>query len=64
MAGPPAAKEVCTGCRAPIEDRYLLKVLHESWHESCLQCALCRVPLVGSCFARDRKLYCKHDYEK
>ncbi|XP_059147551.1 LIM homeobox transcription factor 1-beta-like [Physella acuta] len=58
------SKELCTGCHAPIEDRYLLKVMDDSWHEACLQCALCRVPLTGSCFSRDRKLYCKHDYDK
>ncbi|CAL1530519.1 unnamed protein product [Lymnaea stagnalis] len=57
-------KELCSGCQTPIEDRYLLKVMNDSWHESCLQCALCRVPLTGSCFSRDRKLYCKHDYDK
>ncbi|CAG5124069.1 unnamed protein product [Candidula unifasciata] len=57
-------REQCTGCHFPIEDRYLLKVMNDSWHESCLQCALCRVPLTGSCFSRDRKLYCKDDYNK
>ncbi|XP_041369613.1 LIM homeobox transcription factor 1-beta-like [Gigantopelta aegis] len=57
-------KEVCTGCQRPIEDRFLLKVMENSWHEHCLQCVVCQIPLTGSCFARDRKLYCKHDYEK
>ncbi|RUS80525.1 hypothetical protein EGW08_011709, partial [Elysia chlorotica] len=60
----PGGRELCAGCGAPIADRYLLKVLEESWHESCLQCSLCRVPLSGSCFSRDRKLYCRHDYDK
>ncbi|KAK6195461.1 hypothetical protein SNE40_000889 [Patella caerulea] len=57
-------KEMCTGCQMPIEDRFLLKVMENSWHETCLQCALCQMPLSGSCFVRDRKLYCKTDYEK
>ena len=57
-------KEVCAGCQCPIEDRYLLRVMDNSWHETCLQCALCHQPLVGSCFARDRQLYCKADYDK
>ncbi|XP_046336306.1 LIM homeobox transcription factor 1-beta-like isoform X2 [Haliotis rufescens] len=57
-------KEVCSGCQCPIEDRFLLKVMENSWHEHCLQCAICQIPLTGSCFARDRKLYCKTDYEK
>ncbi|KAK3769007.1 hypothetical protein RRG08_036751 [Elysia crispata] len=59
----PSGREVCAGCGAAIADRYLLKVLDESWHEACLQCSLCRVPLSGSCFSRDRKLYCRHDYD-
>ncbi|KAK0045176.1 LIM/homeobox protein LMX-1.2 [Biomphalaria pfeifferi] len=59
-----SSKELCTGCQTPIEDRYLLKVMNESWHEGCLQCSLCRVPLTVSCYSRDRKLYCKLDYEK
>ncbi|KAI8779067.1 LIM homeobox transcription factor 1-beta, partial [Biomphalaria glabrata] len=58
-----SSKELCTGCQTPIEDRYLLKVMNESWHEGCLQCSLCRVPLTVSCYSRDRKLYCKLDYE-
>ncbi|XP_064616536.1 LIM homeobox transcription factor 1-alpha-like [Liolophura sinensis] len=62
----PAAyqKEVCTGCHLPIEDRYLLKVMDHSWHEQCLQCSVCQVHLSGSCFSKDKKLYCKDDYDK
>ncbi|KAK7478520.1 hypothetical protein BaRGS_00030279 [Batillaria attramentaria] len=56
-------KELCAGCHCTIEDRYLLRVMDNSWHETCLQCALCHKPLVGSCFARDRQLYCKADYD-
>ncbi|GFR68517.1 Lmx1 LIM homeobox protein [Elysia marginata] len=63
VSAPCGGREVCAGCGAPIADRYLLKVLDESWHEACLQCSLCRVPLSGSCFSRDRKLYCRHDYD-
>ncbi|KAL8608142.1 hypothetical protein ACOMHN_016597 [Nucella lapillus] len=59
-----SVKEVCAGCHCPIEDRYLLRVMDNSWHETCLQCAMCHQPLVGSCFARDRQLYCKADYDK
>ncbi|XP_025112897.1 LIM/homeobox protein LMX-1.2-like [Pomacea canaliculata] len=59
-----SAKEICAGCQCPIEDRYLLRVMDNSWHETCLQCAVCRKALVASCFARDRKLYCKADYDK
>jgi len=55
---------ICTGCNEPIEDRFLMKVVDEAWHESCLQCCICRSPLSRSCFSKDRKLYCRTDYEK
>ncbi|XP_036356435.1 LIM homeobox transcription factor 1-alpha-like isoform X4 [Octopus sinensis] len=61
---PSAAKEMCAGCHRPIEDRFLLKVMENSWHEHCLQCSMCHIPLSVSCFCRDRKLYCKVDYDK
>ncbi|XP_048587095.1 LIM homeobox transcription factor 1-beta isoform X2 [Nematostella vectensis] len=55
---------ICTGCNEPIEDRFLMKVVDEAWHESCLQCCICRSQLSRSCFSKDRKLYCRTDYEK
>ncbi|KAL5011426.1 hypothetical protein ScPMuIL_009977 [Solemya velum] len=61
---PTLHKEICAGCQRPIEDRFLLKVMENSWHEQCLQCTICQMPLTGSCFARDRKIYCKLDYDK
>ncbi|CAG5129257.1 unnamed protein product [Candidula unifasciata] len=57
-------KQTCAGCLTPIRDRYVLNVMNECWHESCLQCELCRVPLTGSCFSCGGKFYCKHDYEQ
>uniref|UniRef100_A0A8D0CEN2 LIM homeobox transcription factor 1-alpha n=1 Tax=Scleropages formosus TaxID=113540 RepID=A0A8D0CEN2_SCLFO len=71
--GPPAtsfgsehggAGEVCAGCESPIADRFLLRVNERSWHETCVKCAVCRTTLSGTCYCRDRLLYCKHDYEK
>ncbi|XP_033099463.1 LIM homeobox transcription factor 1-beta-like [Anneissia japonica] len=62
--GTKPTKEVCTGCQSAIEDRYLMKVMENSWHESCLQCYVCQQQLTHSCFSRDRKLYCKNDYER
>ncbi|XP_029195579.1 LIM homeobox transcription factor 1-beta-like isoform X6 [Acropora millepora] len=55
---------VCTGCQEPIEDRFVMKVMEEPWHENCLQCCICRITLSRSCFSKDRKLYCRNDYEK
>uniref|UniRef100_A0A9R1SB11 LIM homeobox transcription factor 1-alpha n=2 Tax=Cyprinus carpio TaxID=7962 RepID=A0A9R1SB11_CYPCA len=56
--------EVCAGCESPIADRFLLRVNELSWHETCVKCAVCRSALSGTCYCRDRLLYCKHDYEK
>ncbi|XP_028852511.1 LIM homeobox transcription factor 1, beta b [Denticeps clupeoides] len=55
---------VCEGCRRPISDRFLMRVNESSWHEECVQCAACRQPLTTSCYYRDAKLYCKHDYQQ
>ncbi|KAI2802736.1 LIM/homeobox protein LMX-1.2 [Blomia tropicalis] len=49
----------------PILDRYLACISPECyWHEQCLQCAVCRILLTRSCYVKERKLYCKHDYNK
>jgi len=60
----PVAVEVCAGCRLPIEDRFLLRVMENSWHERCLQCSVCFEPLRHSCFVKDRRLLCRRDYDK
>ncbi|WAR31563.1 LMX1A-like protein [Mya arenaria] len=46
------------------DDRFLMRVVDLSWHEHCLQCSVCRAPLQGSCFVKDQKLFCRHDYDK
>ncbi|XP_008327826.1 LIM homeobox transcription factor 1-alpha isoform X1 [Cynoglossus semilaevis] len=56
--------EVCAGCESPIADRFLLRINERSWHETCVKCAVCLSSLTGTCYCRDRLLYCKHDYEK
>uniref|UniRef100_A0A8C6T7X8 LIM homeobox transcription factor 1-alpha n=1 Tax=Neogobius melanostomus TaxID=47308 RepID=A0A8C6T7X8_9GOBI len=56
--------ELCAGCESPIADRFLLRVNERSWHETCVKCAVCLSALSGTCYCRDRLLYCKHDYEK
>ncbi|XP_023233796.1 LIM homeobox transcription factor 1-beta-like isoform X1 [Centruroides sculpturatus] len=61
---PAGKKEVCTGCQQPIIDRYIMRVMDNSWHEGCLQCSVCHVHLSQTCYSRDRKLYCKADYDK
>ncbi|XP_035706379.1 LIM homeobox transcription factor 1-alpha [Folsomia candida] len=56
--------EICEGCGQKIRDRFLLKVGDTPWHEECLNCCICRVPLSHSCYWRNSKLYCKHDYDR
>ena len=55
---------MCAGCESPIADRFLLRVNERSWHETCVKCSVCLSTLSGTCYCRDRLLYCKHDYEK
>ncbi|XP_052454517.1 LIM/homeobox protein LMX-1.2-like isoform X1 [Carassius gibelio] len=57
-------QSVCEGCHRPISDRFLLRVNDSSWHEECLQCSVCQQLLTMSCYSRDHKLYCKHDYQQ
>uniref|UniRef100_A0A8C7E831 LIM homeobox transcription factor 1-alpha n=1 Tax=Nothoprocta perdicaria TaxID=30464 RepID=A0A8C7E831_NOTPE len=57
-------KSVCEGCQRVISDRFLLRLNDSLWHEQCVQCASCKEPLHTTCFYRDKKLYCKLDYEK
>ncbi|XP_017902037.1 PREDICTED: LIM homeobox transcription factor 1-alpha [Capra hircus] len=57
-------KSVCEGCQRVISDRFLLRLNDSFWHEQCVQCASCKEPLETTCFYRDKKLYCKYDYEK
>lgn len=57
-------RSVCEGCQRVISDRFLLRLNDSFWHEQCVQCTACKEPLETTCFYRDRKLYCKYDYEK
>ncbi|KAM8930504.1 LIM homeobox transcription factor 1-alpha [Pelodytes ibericus] len=57
-------KWVCEGCERVICDRFLLRISDSLWHEQCAQCCACKEPLESSCFYRDKKLYCRNDYEK
>ncbi|XP_076329962.1 LIM homeobox transcription factor 1-beta-like [Tachypleus tridentatus] len=58
------SKEHCAACNQPIIDRYIMRVMENSWHESCLLCSVCHSHLTQTCYSRDRKLYCKADYDK
>lgn len=54
----------CGSCLQPICDRYIMKVVENSYHEKCLNCFICCGNLMNTCFQRDNKLYCRIDYER
>uniref|UniRef100_A0A8C3XXN1 LIM homeobox transcription factor 1-alpha n=1 Tax=Catharus ustulatus TaxID=91951 RepID=A0A8C3XXN1_CATUS len=64
LLGKSGHPSVCEGCQRVILDRFLLRLNDSLWHEQCVQCASCKEPLQTTCFYRDKKLYCKLDYEK
>ncbi|VDK18759.1 unnamed protein product [Anisakis simplex] len=55
---------VCGGCGFQIRERFLLKVMDEFWHESCLSCSTCHLRLSdnSSCFIKDGHVYCREDH--
>ena len=52
----------CTGCGLLILDRFILKVLDNTWHSKCLKCSHCNEPLKDKCFVRDSDVFCKEDF--
>lgn len=52
----------CTGCGLLILDRFILKVLDNTWHAKCLKCAHCNEALKDKCFVRDSEVFCKEDF--
>lgn len=54
----------CEGCGTKIVDRFLMRVGSSSWHEHCVTCSACGVPLSKSCYYRHNGLYCKNDYDR
>ena len=50
------------GCGLLILDRFILKVLDNTWHSKCLKCSHCNEPLKEKCFVRDNDVFCKEDF--
>ncbi|KAK0404196.1 hypothetical protein QR680_017335 [Steinernema hermaphroditum] len=56
---------LCSECRVPIRDRYILRVLDRSYHGDCLKCNDCSQKLAQTCFMRNEKVYCRaHFYRR
>ncbi|EDW79198.2 uncharacterized protein Dwil_GK12807 [Drosophila willistoni] len=64
VGGVGAPLNQCSYCCQPICDRYIMRVVDNSFHESCLKCTACSLHLVHSCYAKDGKLFCRIDYER
>ncbi|EDV51547.2 LIM homeobox transcription factor 1-beta [Drosophila erecta] len=64
LAMAPPQLSQCAHCCQPICDRYIMRVVENSFHEGCLKCTACSLHLVHSCYAREGKLYCRVDYER
>ncbi|KAG9508418.1 LIM homeobox transcription factor 1-beta, partial [Fragariocoptes setiger] len=52
----------CHGCYQSITERYVMTLMNERWHESCLKCNICKSRLTTTCHTRNSKLYCTRDY--
>ncbi|KAM3184945.1 hypothetical protein ACTXT7_007378 [Hymenolepis weldensis] len=57
---------VCGECIRPIMDQYYLAVDGQTWHLSCLRCAICNCDLQwqSSCFSYGGRLVCREDYRR
>ncbi|CAD5228090.1 unnamed protein product [Bursaphelenchus okinawaensis] len=52
----------CLECNEPIRDRFLFKVLENSYHETCLKCADCQISFQHSCYARNGRIFCRQHF--
>lgn len=56
---------MCAGCGTKIMDRFLLKMMDQTYHHHCLKCQVCQCTLADvspSCFTKDNMILCKRDY--
>ena len=58
IPGPPT----CAHCNKAIFDGTILQVSGQYWHNSCLQCHVCRKRLDGCCHVKDNRFYCRDDF--
>ncbi|XP_057324988.1 LIM/homeobox protein Lhx3-like [Microplitis mediator] len=65
--GPAGATNMqfCAGCNGRIVERFLLHAMDRYWHNSCLKCNCCHLPLIdlgASCYLKNNMILCKSDY--
>ena len=56
----------CTACKTEIQEPSLVKVgdSGDCYHETCVICTVCRLPLTTSCYSSHGALYCRDDFIK
>ncbi|CAF4599644.1 unnamed protein product [Rotaria sp. Silwood1] len=56
----------CAVCKIVIKDKFYLRVGSKIYHESCLQCDICQMPLNerSTCFLKGVHILCSKDYYK
>ena len=54
----------CAACKTAIHSPHLLRLGEEGdcYHESCLLCSQCSLPLTSSCYSSNGLLYCRNDF--
>merc|ERR1719273_1262128 len=52
----------CGSCGGLILDRFILKVVDQTWHAKCLSCASCAQPLREKCFVKNSDVFCREDF--
>ncbi|KHJ43585.1 LIM domain protein [Trichuris suis] len=52
----------CAKCEEPILDRFIFKVLDQSYHSQCLRCYSCKEELQDKCYSKESRIYCKNDF--
>ena len=52
----------CYGCKHFIEDKYVLNLNNDYWHETCLTCNYCGKFLQNTCYHKNMQYFCKDDY--
>lgn len=60
----PPTSSFCSLCSNPIYDQFFVRVKSSSFHEDCLSCSVCKIPLQNVCYNRNGNFFCKPDYDR
>ncbi|CAI5447340.1 unnamed protein product [Caenorhabditis angaria] len=52
----------CSICSEQIFDRYVFRMENRSYHESCVKCCVCDVPLNEKCYSKNQQIFCAQHY--